>query len=746
MRLKRITLLLFALILFGSTDIVAQVDMDKQLRDRKSQTDTYDDSDRDRLGSMYSFYLTKRLGDKREAWVDTLMLNYFHRAFIDGLSVSEAYTGTQASPYQSKIYFDRPLNRWDDFYFTNPYNHLMRRGKRIQWYDTKTPYTFLKYTTMGSDQDQEQNFTFTFSSNLGKEWSLGGDVDIDNANGFYGSTSSKNITYRVFSYYRGDRYEAYASIGNTNTINQESGGIKDMRYITNPDEFKDGKRTLLPKDIPTKYKSTWNRVVYGSGRLHHKYSLGFYEDELGNRQPKREKPQSKLSATEIPEDTIPTPPPIVTPSDSLSIPTPPSSNGPKVRRRAGASSGQATDSDDNETTKDEKPKAKFIPVTSFFHDFQLEQAHRSWVSLDPAFEKEYPNPIIPKVSGSRYFPNDRFYALKISNSVGVELVEGFHDWAKMGIAAFVAHDYKKFWQPLMNPIDAQRLEIENIETLQSVENTTYVGGRVSSNSFKHIDYYVWGQVAVAGTQAGEVEINGELNTHIPLFKDTVTVSATANFLNISPSYYLRRYKASLHEWEQSLGMIQLLRIGGIINIPKTRTKVFANFETLQNPVIANKVAEPEQIKENVRVLAVGISQSLSWRAINWENDIVWQNSSHQSITPLPTLSVYSNLYLRFLISKVMTLQIGADAKWHTAYYAPYYEPSTQLFRPQEEIKIGGQAPLISVYANAHLKRTKFFVQYYNIGALIFKPNHFSMPNYPLYPPVFRLGIAVDLRN
>lgn len=738
---------LFFIVVFlavsGDLVLYAQIDMDQQLRDREKHKDVYDDSDRDRLEGMHSFYLTPRVGDKRSAWVDTLMLNYFHRAFVDGLSIAEAYTGTQASPYQSKIYFDRPINKWGDFFFTNPYNHLFRRGKRMQWYDTKTPYTFLKYNTVGANDSQEQNFTFTFSSNLGKQWSLGGDVDIDYANGFYAATASKNITYRVFSYYRGKKYEAYASIGNTNTINQESGGITNMKYITNPDEFKDGKRTLLPKDIPTKYKSTWNRVVYGSGRLFHKYSLGFYrktQEELSSID-NIEKLSNTSNANQNTKANS-------TPSDSLAFESDTNRKitaTPKIKHRAGSSSGQASKTEQRKEEAEEDDRV-FVPVTSFFHDFQLEQGRRSWVSLDPAFEKEYPNPVIPKVGGSRFFPNDRFYALKISNSLGIELVEGFHKWAKMGIAAFVAYDYKRFWQPLINPKDAERLEIDNIEKLLSVENTTYVGGRVSSNSYKYLNYYVWGQVGVVGKQAGEIEINGEINAHIPLFKSQVDLSGTINFLNISPSYYLRRYKASLHEWDQDLSMIQLLRVGGELSIPITRSKVFAKFETLQNPVLPNQNAIPQQLNSNVRILAVGLEQKLSWKALSLESELVWQNSSNKEAIPLPSISLYSNMYFRFLVAKVMTLQLGIDASWHTAYNAPYYEPSTQLFKPQSDILIGGDAPLINVYANAHLKRTRFFVKYHNVGALLFKPNHFTMPYYPVYPPSIRLGIAVDLRN
>lgn len=748
--------------------LLAQIDIERQLRERSQKVEEYDDSDKDRHGdNMKTFYLLKRLGDKKAAFADTIKLNYFHRAFIEGLSVAEAYGGTYASPYQSKIYFDRPLNKWDEFYFTNPYNHLIRRGKRQQWYNVKVPYTFLKYTTTGSDQQQEQNFGFTFSSNLGPKWSLGGNFDLDYANGYYAYSKAKNVSYRVFASYEGDRYKAYASIGNTNVINQENGGITDPRFITNPNDFEAGRRQLLPKDIPTKYKSTWNRIVFGEGRFHHKYSLGFYKNleenngtsEQSKEMPEEGVPQEETATPELP--TVPTPdisndeeqekvqnPDEV--SEEKTENTPDQSNkpdNPPVRKRAGKSSGQQEIIDEESESDSEAQKQTkiFIPVTNFFHDFSLQKGRRSWVSQDPKFMELYPDPIIPRPSGGKFFPNDRFNALKISNTLGIEMLEGFHKWAKMGVAAFVSHDYEHYRQPLIDLEDAERLEIER-EIIEDKQSTIYVGGRISTQSFKYFQYHVWGQIGVAGAQAGEIELSGELATGIKLFKKDIRAKATVDLLNTPPSYFLRHYKASLHEWEQDLVMIQVMRVGGEILIPFTQTRLHANFETLQNPIMVNAKAEPEQVNTNVRVLAIGIDQKISWRFLNWENSIIWQNSSNQDITPLPELSVYSNFYIQALIAKVMTLQIGADAKWHTAYYAPYYEPSTQLFKPQNEIKIGGEAPLASVYANVHLKRARFFLKYYNIGALIFKPNYFTMPYYPLYPPVLRLGLAIDLRN
>ncbi|MDO5036310.1 MAG: putative porin [Porphyromonas sp.] len=713
------------------------IDIDRQLAERQEE-EVYDDSDADRHGgNLISYYLSPRTGDARPAYIDTLKLNYFHRAYIEGQSVAESFTGTYASPYQSKIYFDRPMNRVGDFYFTLPYSHLIRSNERIQWYDTKVPYTFLSYSTIGLGQDREQSFSGTYTANIGTKWNYGGDVDIDYTAGIYAGTASNNITYRIFTSYEGDRYKANLSIGNTNVVNQESGGITDMRYVTHPDDFSDGRRALLPKDIPTKYQSTWNRVVYGVGRLHHKYSLGFYKDL-----------DEPLKSSALAVDTLALPAPddgLTLPPDTLGAPQ--ATHGEPLQRvRRGHSSEQSEESDmEGKRKGEQKPRRLFVPVTNLFHDFQMERGRHTFISRDPAWLKEYPEPVIPKPQGATYFPNDRFYATKISNTLGIELLEGFHDWAKMGVAAFVSFDYKNFRQPLIDPEDAKRLDLEE-EAIVEKQNTTYVGGRISSDSYKHFSYYVWGQVGLVGAQAGEVDVRGEIATNFSLLKQDVGLKATANLLNVPPSFYLRRFKGSLVEWEQDLNMIQVLRVGGELTLPKTNTRVHANFETLQNPLFVNAEAKPEQKLTNTRVLAVGIDQKLTFKSLNWENSIVWQNSSDHSVTPLPDLAIYSNLYLQGLIAKVMTIQVGVDAKWHTKYNPPYYEPVTQLFRPQTEVELGGDVPLLSVYANMHLKRARFFVMYHNVGALLFRPNHFTMPFYPTYPPTLRLGIAVDLRN
>ena len=112
--------------------------------------------------------------------------------------------------------------------------------------------------------------------------------------------------------------------------------------------------------------------------------------------------------------------------------------------------------------------------------------------------------------------------------------------------------------------------------------------------------------------------------------------------------------------------------------------------------------------------------------------------------PLPDLSLYHNFYLLTkLAKKVLTVQLGADVRYFTEYYAPGYTPAIQQFSLQPEetrVKIGGY-PIVNVYANLHLKRTRIFVMMYHINSGSGNRNAFLVPHYPINQRLLKLGVS-----
>ena len=104
------------------------------------------------------------------------------------------------------------------------------------------------------------------------------------------------------------------------------------------------------------------------------------------------------------------------------------------------------------------------------------------------------------------------------------------------------------------------------------------------------------------------------------------------------------------------------------------------------------------------------------------------------------------MYLRFLLAKVLRVDLGVKGYWHSAYHAPYYMPTDQQFALQTEGNVGGQAPLLIAYANFCLKRARFFLQMYNVGEAFMTNERLSMYKYPYNPMHLSAGVVVDLNN
>jgi hypothetical protein len=93
-----------------------------------------------------------------------------------------------------------------------------------------------------------------------------------------------------------------------------------------------------------------------------------------------------------------------------------------------------------------------------------------------------------------------------------------------------------------------------------------------------------------------------------------------------------------------------------------------------------------------------------------------------------------------LVSKVLYIELGADARYNSAYFADAYHPVTGLFYLQNKKKLGNY-PYIDAFVNAKLKRTRIFAQYMNIGSMFLEKSYFTSLHFPMNKATFRLGIS-----
>ncbi|MCD8282446.1 MAG: putative porin, partial [Prevotella sp.] len=202
-------------------------------------------------------------------------------------------------------------------------------------------------------------------------------------------------------------------------------------------------------------------------------------------------------------------------------------------------------------------------------------------------------------------------------------------------------------------------------------------------------------------------------------------------------------------------------IEGILDYRKTRTLLrfavdemtnytylcgtFASVDSLGR--LANSVGV-KRSSDAITVLTASLKQHFVLGPLNWETVLTWQKSTKQDAVPVPTLNIYTNLYLRLRIARVLLTEFGGDMRYFTAYAAPDYCPGVGQYVVQgndEKVKIGSY-PTINIYANFNLKGTRFFVMYTHLNCGSGNSSYFLTPHYPLNRKIFRLGISWNFFN
>lgn len=654
-------------------------------------------------------------GDRIEARMDTNRFNTANSTLMESKSVALAYTGNIASPSQSRIFSERKEAR--DFIFADAYDPFIITPQNAYFYDVKVPYSNVLYTRAGGTQKLEEQLKILLTTNFGQKINIGGDFDYIYSRGHYNSNNNKLINYRIFGNYRSDRYEAYGYFRNFNMVNSENGGITESRYITHPDDMAERDRQRDSKAFPTRFSNTWNRVRSKNIFLTHRYNLGFYRDMTDKElEEKRKRDEKKAQLEQLAAEA----------------------NTENETQQPPIAEEEEDDLHENEI---------FVPVSSIVHTFEYEDYRRRFISDDTKGVDTCYTRYLPSDSSL----NDVNSAWIMKNTVALSLREGFHDWAKFGLSAFIRFENRSFDNIEIIPDSYPKDTL--VTNYKESERSTYIGGELSKRRGSLLTYQGRGEFCFVGDDQGEFRLSGDIQTKFRLLGKEAYIQADGYIKSITPAFYQRNYHSRYFWWNHEkktsdkFKKINQVYFGGTVSIEQTHTQISAGVENIKNYVYFDTTGVSAQYsKDDIQVVSARLKQNFYYKALGWENEIIYQKSSNESILPLPELSAYSNLYLTFKYAKVLTIQLGADVHYHTKYYSPYYDPATQQFRNQDRKKIGNY-PLVNAYANFHLKQARFFITGYNLSSLfIDHPEYFSMPDYPLNPMVIKFGVSVYFNN
>lgn len=705
-----------------------------------------------------------RFGDRKAAVPDTLSHMFMNSIFTTGLRGDYTTTGNLGAPRINRIVTDRPFG--SQFIFTQPYDFIITPIEQFHFTNTLSPFTNITYNNAGNRTNGEDHLTTKFGVNAGKRLGVGFKFDYLYGRGYYQDQSTAHFNYTMYGSYLGDHYQAHLLMSTNHQKVSENGGITDDNYITHPESYSDKYST---NEIPTALSQNWNRNDNQHIFLTHRYNLGFSrkvpmtEEEIKAKKfamaSKKENEAQKRKDKATQEGRLDDDKTVTLqgrPDDAKIMGAEPISQ--KKDNNRVALDKQAADSllaVEKKTQIDTAwMKKEFVPVTSFIHTLKFDNYRRIYQAYKTPTDF-YANTytVDEPLTGDSIYDKTRHYSLK--NTFALSLLEGFNKWAKAGLKAFITSELRHFTLPSATGIDTYN------------EHNLSFGAQLSKKQGKTFHYDAIAETWLTGEDAGQLKIDGSADLNFKLFGDTLTLTANGFFYRLNPTFYYRHYH-SRHAWWDNTNMSKILhsRIQGILNYQKTRTTLrvavdeiknytyFASSHTITSGKRVNHAITVNQNSGAIHLLTASLSQDFTFGPLNWESVITYQNSSNKTVLPVPTLNLYSNVYLRFKIAHVLRCDFGADVRYFTKYYAPDYVPSLGQYAVQtntnttgsdSRVEIGNY-PVVNVYANFHLKHTRFFIMMSHLNAGTGKKNYFYTPHYPLNQSILRFGLSWNFFN
>lgn len=778
--------IIFSSLLFcaATLPVAAQNDFnyneDSQFRpqtNRKVNTDSLG-SDKEIPKGIRVWTVDERFGDTKAAVVDTLQHMYMNTTFTEGLRGEYNTLGNMGTARLNRIFIDR-RNTQGNFIFTEPYDYIVNPVSDFHFTNTYSPITNITLNSCGDKVTGEDDFKAMFAVNANKRLGAGFRFDYKYGRGYYNAQSTSHFKYTMWAFYLGDRYQAHFLFSTNHEKMTENGGITNDDYIKHPEIYTE---SFATNEIPTVLEQNWNRLDNQHIFFTHRYNVGFSrkvkmteeeikakkfamaskkenaEENAKEEARKKAKEQGKkfdekaydkqqgAKFTGRPDGAkIAGDEPA---KDSAAKDIRNDSTRIAVNGKAAADSLLAVQKKNAEDSL--FYKSEYVPVTSFIHTVKFDNYRRIYEAYQtPAdyYLQEYYD--TGRLTGDSIYDQTKHWHMK--NTFAIAMLEGFNKWAKAGLKAFASYDLRHYELPTMEG----GFEKYN-------EHVLSVGGQLSKQEGKTLHYNAVAEIGLTGVDAGTLAIDGNVDVNIPFLGDTLQVRGDAFFHRETPSFYYRNYHARHLWWENDLDKTIHTRIMGTLSFPKTRTKLRVAVDEIKNYTYFSQsyditekglrtgvMVTPMQESGGINLLTAQLEQNFRLGILNWENQFTYQHSSKESVLPVPAFNAYTNLYIKFKVVKVLNVDLGADMRYFTSYEAPDYSPYMGQYTVQgngeNNVKIGNY-PIVNVYANVHIKHTRFFVMMSHINAGQGDKNYFFAPHYPMNERVFRIGVSWNFFN
>lgn len=383
---------------------------------------------------------------------------------------------------------------------------------------------------------------------------------------------------------------------------------------------------------------------------------------------------------------------------------------------------------DNDSVKPDTIQYEYVPVTRFGHRIMFGEMKKRY--YEPTLVQNFYKNTYDTL---QTFANDTAAVRTLTNTFSVNLAEEFNQWMRFGATAYAENEIHQFTY------------MPDSTLVRTMQSNTLLGGMISKTQGINFRFSVLGEIYLQGYKLGDFRIKGNAAGNFNVWNQNVLLYTEAFVKNQAPSFFLQQYYSSHFRWQNKFKKVFTTHVSGLFRLPQHGTNIHVGVENLTHPVYFNAQGVPTQYGGNVQIISVDVRQDFNFFRFRLENNAVYQLSSNQQVVPLPTLTLFHNLYYHDKWFQDLYPQIGVSVRYHTNYFAPSYMPATGQFYNQQDVKTGNY-PMLDVYANFHLKKARFFIKYTNLGSHFLKDWGMLMPYYPVNPPMFKAGLSWNFYN
>jgi len=251
------------------------------------------------------------------------------------------------------------------------------------------------------------------------------------------------------------------------------------------------------------------------------------------------------------------------------------------------------------------------------------------------------------------------------------------------------------------------------------------------------------EFTATGTRRGDHLAILTWQLSLPVGTDTSLLELTFRSEGVTPNFFWQTYYSNHWSWDRNFTRQTGQSLMMEWSFPDKQWAVTLKASIVSGYLYFNTDALPDQLHASFPVAEATLRKSFHAGPFHSRFDLTGQYTPAEQL-PLPALVAFNSTYLHHDLhfkstGGMLELEYGWDFRYFTGYRGYAYRPATGIFYLQNE-RMLGYYPMVSLFAQVKIKRTRIFVQYNHLLGFLLKEDYFPALHYPYPEPYFKYGL------